>query len=361
MDGFNAKLITGTASNDFAEGDAFTYTPMIPFNLAKLASLEGGTSSLASYLDSVLSGYQGLGSVLGTQSNMGNEPSIGLPWEYDWVGQPYKTQSTIRAVQDQLWTNAAGGEPGNDDLGEMSAWYVWSALGLYPETPGTADLALGSPLFTSAVVTAGAHTLTINAPAAADGSPYVQSLTLDGSPWNKAYVPASYLTGSTELDFTLSSTANTSWAAAASAAPPSYDGTPGTGVTQPSGPLTETATGKCVDDAGAGTSNGTAIQVYTCNGTKAQTWKVVPDGTLQVLGNCMDVTNGATTSGTAVQLHTCNGTPAQQWQANPSGEIVNPVSGLCLTDSSNGVTDKTRLTIATCAGSTGQRWTLPSS
>jgi predicted alpha-1,2-mannosidase len=361
MDGFNAKLITGTASNDFAEGDAFTYTPMIPFNLAKLESLEGGTSSLASYLDSVLSGYQGLGSVLGTQSNMGNEPSIGLPWEYDWVGQPYKTQSTIRAVQDQLWTNAAGGEPGNDDLGEMSAWYVWSALGLYPETPGTADLALGSPLFTSAVVTAGAHTLTINAPAAADGSPYVQSLTLDGNPWNKAYVPASYLTGSTELDFTLSSTANTSWAAAASAAPPSYDGTPGTGVTQPSGPLTETATGKCVDDAGAGTSNGTAIQVYTCNGTKAQTWKVVPDGTLQVLGNCMDVTNGATTSGTAVQLHTCNGTPAQQWQANPSGEIVNPVSGLCLTDSSNGVTDKTRLTIATCAGSTGQRWTLPSS
>ncbi|WNM33570.1 lectin [Streptomyces sp. Li-HN-5-11] len=361
MDGFNAKLITSTASNDFAEGDAFTYTPMIPFNLAKLASLEGGTSSLASYLDSVLSGYQGLGSVLGTQSNMGNEPSIGLPWEYDWVGQPYKTQSTIRGVQDQLWTDAAGGEPGNDDLGEMSAWYVWSALGLYPETPGTADLALGSPLFTSAVVTAGGHTLTIHAPAAADGSPYVQSLTLDGNPWNKAYVPASYLTGSTELDFTLSSTANTSWAAAASAAPPSYDGTPGTGVAQPSGPLTETGTGKCVDDAGAGTSNGTAIQIHTCNGTNAQTWKVVPDGTLQVLDNCMDVTNGATASGTAVQLHTCNGTPAQQWQANPSGEIVNPVSHLCLTDSSNGATDKTRLTIATCAGSTGQRWTLPAS
>ncbi|NUQ99598.1 MAG: lectin [Streptomyces sp.] len=360
MDGFNAKLITGTSSNDFAEGDAFTYTPMIPFNLAKLASLEGGNASLASYLDSVLSGFQGLGSVIGTQSNMGNEPSIGLPWEYDWVGEPYKAQSTVRAVQDQLWTNAAGGLPGNDDLGEMSAWYVWSALGLYPEIPGTADLALGSPMFTSAVVTTGSgHTLTVNAPAAADGSPYVQSLTLDGGAWNKAYVPASYLTASTELDFTLSSSANTAWAA--TSPPPSYDGTPGTGVAQPSGPITETATGKCVDDAGSGTSNGTAVQIYTCNGTSAQSWKVVPDGTLQVLNDCMDVTNGATTAGTKVQLHTCNGTQAEQWQKDASGEIVNPASGLCLTDASNGATNKTQLTIAGCAGSTGQRWTVPSS
>ncbi|MEU6510090.1 lectin [Streptomyces sp. NPDC046942] len=360
MDGFNAKLITGTSSNDFAEGDAFTYTPMIPFNLAKLASLEGGTSSLASYLDSVLSGYQGLGSVIGTQSNMGNEPSIGLPWEYDWAGEPYKTQSTVRAVQDQLWSNTAGGEPGNDDLGEMSAWYVWSALGLYPEIPGTADLALGSPLFTSAVVTSGGYTLTVNAPAASDGSPYVQALSLNGAAWNRAYVPASYLGSSAKLDFTLSSTADTQWAADASAAPPSYDGTPGTGVAQPSGPLTETATGKCADDAGAATSNGTAIQIHACNGTNAQTWKVVPDGTLQVLNDCMDVTGGATTSGTKIQLHTCNGTEAQQWRPDSTGELVNPVSGLCLTDTSNGATDKTQLTLGSCTGSVGQRWTLPS-
>ncbi|GAA3806560.1 GH92 family glycosyl hydrolase [Streptomyces coacervatus] len=359
MDGFNPKLITGTSSNDFAEGDAFTYTPMIPFNIAELASSEGGNASMASYLDSVLSGYQGLGSVIGTQSNMGNEPSIGLPWEYDWVGRPYKTQSTVRAVQDQLWTNTAGGLPGNDDLGEMSAWYVWSALGLYPEIPGTADLAIGSPLFTSAIVTAGGHTLTVNAPAAADGSPYVQSLGLNGTSWSKAYLPASYLAASTKLDFTLASSPNTSWAAAASDAPPSYDGTPGTGAAQPSGAITETATGKCVDDAASGTANGTAIQIYTCNGTGAQTWKVVPDGTLQVLDNCMDVTGGATTAGTAVQLHTCNGTRAQQWRADTSGEVVNPVSGLCLTDSSNGATNKTRLTIAACTGSVGQRWTLP--
>jgi glucosylceramidase len=136
-------------------------------------------------------------------------------------------------------------------------------------------------------------------------------------------------------------------------------GNGGGGGTGP-GPVTGYQ-GLCLDVRSANSADGTPVQVYTCNGTNAQTWKVVPDGTLQVLDNCMDVTNGATASGTAVQLHTCNGTPAQQWQAGPSGEIVNPASGLCLTDSSNGATNKTRLTIATCAGSTGQRWTLPSS
>ena len=71
MDGFDAKLITSTSSNDFAEGDAFTYTPDIPFNIAELASLEGGDSSLAGYLDSVLSGYQGLASVAGHPGQSG--------------------------------------------------------------------------------------------------------------------------------------------------------------------------------------------------------------------------------------------------------------------------------------------------
>lgn len=361
MDGFDASLITGTSSNDFAEGDALTYTPDIPFNLAELTSLEGGDSAMASYLDNVLSGYQGLASVAGTQANLGNEPSIELPWEYDWIGQPYKTQDDVRAIEDQLWSDSDGGIPGNDDLGEMSAWYVWSALGLYPETPGTADLAIGSPLFTQAVVSVGSagKTLTINAPAAADASPYVHSLTVNGASSSLAYLPAADVLSGTTLAFTLGSSADTSWASAAADAPPSYNGTPGTGVTQPVGTITETQTGKCVDDAGAGTSNGTAIQIYTCNGTGAQSWTVAPDHTLQVLTDCMDVTDSGTTAGTKIQLHTCNGTDAQQWQQNSSGELVNPLSGLCLTDTSNGATDKTQLLLETCADTAGQIWTLP--
>jgi len=352
MDGFDATLITSTSSNDFAEGDALTYTPDIPFNLAELATLEGGDSAMVSYLNSVLGGYQGLGSVIGTQANLGNEPGLEIPWEYDWVGEPYKTQADVRAIEDQLWSDTPGGIPGNDDLGEMSAWYVWSALGLYPEIPGTADLAIGSPLFPAAVVSAGGKTLTIDAPAAADGTPYVQGLTVNGTASSLAYLPAADVTSGATLDFTLGSSADSSWAAATADAPPSYNGTPGTGTTEPVGPITETGTGKCIDDAGAGTSNGTKIQIYTCNGTNAQTWTVAPDNTLQVLTDCMDVTNAGTTSGTLVQLHTCNGTGAQQWEAQSSGELVNPESGLCLTDPSAGSANSTQLEIAACTGTT---------
>jgi len=362
MDGFNPSLITGTSTNDFAEGDALTYTPDIPFNIAGLAGREGGNASMVSYLDKVLSGYQGLASVIGTQSNMGNEPSIELPWEYDWVGAPYKTQSSVRAVQDGLWANTPGGIPGNDDLGEMSSWYVWSALGLYPEVPGTADLAIGSPLFTQALVAVGnGRTLTVNAPAAADNAPYVQSLTINGAADQLAYLPAAEVRSGTTLNFTLGTSANTSWAAAPADAPPSYGGTPGTGVHQPVGAITEAATGKCVDDSNAGTSNGTAIQIYTCNGTNAQQWTVVPDHTLQVLTDCMDAVNGGTTNGTLIQLHTCNGTGAQQWDPDAKGELVNPESGLCLTDIGNGATNKTRLELATCTDAVGQVWVLPAS
>jgi len=360
MDGFVPDPITGgTAANDFAEGDSLVYTGMIPFNLAGLTTAKGGDSAMAGYLDTVLAGYSGLLSLAGFQANMGNEPSFELPWEYDYVAEPYKTQLDVRQVQDRLWTDAAGGLPGNDDLGAMSAWYVWSALGMYPETPGTADLALGSPLFTEAIVDPGAATsITINAPAAADGSPYVQSLTYNGAAWNNAYLPRSVATSGATLTYTLGSSANTSWATAASSAPPSYDGTATAFVAEPTGPITSGIAGKCVDDASSGTSNGTHIQLYTCNGTNAQKWVVVPDNTLQVFNKCMDVVNGGTTPGTKIQLYTCNGTAAQQWVPDSAGHLVNTGSGLCLYASTTDNTDQ--LQIYTCTnGAANETWTLP--
>ncbi len=360
MDGFVADPITGgTNTNDFAEGDSLIYTGMIPFNLAGLAAAEGGNSALAGYLDHVLSGYSGLLSLAGFQANMGNEPSFELPWEYDYVAQPYKTQRYVRQIQDQLWPNTPGGLAGNDDLGAMSAWYVWSALGMYPETPGTADLALGSPLFNQAIVNPGAASqITINAPAAADGSPYVQSMTYNGAAWNNAYLPQTAVTSGATLNYTLGSSANTSWAATPTSAPPSYDGTATSFITEPVGPITSGIAGKCVDDARSGTSNGTHIQLYTCNGTGAQNWTVVPDNTLQVFNKCMDVIGGATTPGTKIQLYTCNGTAAQQWVANSAGQLVNTGSGLCLYASTTNDTDQ--LQINTCTpGAADETWTLP--
>ncbi|MFS4096143.1 lectin [Streptomyces sp. AF1A] len=212
-----------TSGRYFVEGDSWQYTPMVPFNLHGLATAIGGDAALAAFLDTDLSSLTGAGG----HANLGNEPSLNIPWEYDYIGLPYRTQQVVRRIQDQIWTDGPAGLAGNDDLGEMSSWFVWSALGMYPETPGTADLALGSPLFPRAVVTLpSGHTLTIDGLGAADDAPYVRSATWHGTPWNRAYAPAGALTGGGTLTFVLDTSPHRSWASAASAAPPSYPGAP---------------------------------------------------------------------------------------------------------------------------------------
>ena len=218
--GFNAQ---SSSDANFVEATPYIYTGMVPFNLAGLITAMGGDAKMNSYLNTVLSSFTGANGY----AWMGNEPSIELPWEYDYTGEPYQAEQTVREIQDQIWTDTPSGlADGNDDLGTMSAWYVWSALGMYPETPGTANLALGSPMFTQATVTLGnGNTLTINGNGAADDAPYVQSATWNGAAWNNAYAPTAAITSGGTLSYTLGTSANTSWASSASAAPPSYGGT----------------------------------------------------------------------------------------------------------------------------------------
>ncbi|MCQ4079430.1 lectin [Streptomyces sp. RB6PN25] len=214
---------SATSGTDFVEGDSWKYTPMVPFNLRGLADAMGGDAAMARYLNTDLSSFTGANGY----ADLGNEPSLDIPWEYDYIGQPYETQHVVRQIQDQIWTDAPGGLAGNDDLGEMSSWYVWSALGMYPETPGTSDLALGSPQFAQALIALpSGNTLTIDGTGAADNAPYVQSATWNGSPWDNAYAPPGAITSGGTLAYTLGSSANTAWASGASAAPPSYAGSP---------------------------------------------------------------------------------------------------------------------------------------
>ncbi|MFI7597232.1 ThuA domain-containing protein [Actinoplanes sp. NPDC049681] len=118
--------------------------------------------------------------------------------------------------------------------------------------------------------------------------------------------------------------------------------------------------GKCLDVAGAGTADGTKIQLYTCNNTAAQNWTVTAGGTLKALGKCLDVAGGGRTNGTKVQLYTCNGTGAQTWSAQADGTIRNPQSGRCLDVSENNPADGQQIHIWDCiAGAANQRWTLP--
>ncbi|MEU8243347.1 glycosyl hydrolase family 18 protein [Actinoplanes missouriensis] len=117
--------------------------------------------------------------------------------------------------------------------------------------------------------------------------------------------------------------------------------------------------GKCVDVAGAGSANGTAVQLYDCNATAAQTWTVGSDGTIRALGKCLDVNAAGTANGSLVQLYDCNGTGAQAWQAAADGTLRNPSSGRCLDAQNNSSANGTRLQIWDCFAGANQRWTLP--
>lgn len=117
--------------------------------------------------------------------------------------------------------------------------------------------------------------------------------------------------------------------------------------------------GKCVDVAGANSANGTAVQMYDCNGTAAQQWTVGSDGTLRALGKCMDITAAGTANGTKVQLYDCNGTGAQVWQRGSGDSLVNPVSGKCLDVTDKSTANGARLQIWSCTGATNQQFGLP--
>ncbi|SDO53435.1 ThuA domain-containing protein [Actinacidiphila guanduensis] len=127
---------------------------------------------------------------------------------------------------------------------------------------------------------------------------------------------------------------------------------------QPTGAITGYG-GKCVDVAGASSTNGAAVQLYDCNGTNAQTWTVGSDGTLRALGKCMDVSAAGTANGTKVQLYDCNGTGSQVWQAGANGSLVNPQSGKCLDATGPSSANGTRLQIWSCTGASNQSWVLP--
>ncbi|MFJ6213276.1 ricin-type beta-trefoil lectin domain protein [Streptomyces sp. NPDC092296] len=119
--------------------------------------------------------------------------------------------------------------------------------------------------------------------------------------------------------------------------------------------------GKCVDVAAASTANGTAVQLYDCNGTAAQNWTMAADGSVQALGKCMDVTSAGTANGTKVQLYDCNGTGSQKWTYTSGHDLVNPQSGRCLDATGPSSANGTRLQIWDCTGAANQKWTVPTS
>jgi hypothetical protein len=113
--------------------------------------------------------------------------------------------------------------------------------------------------------------------------------------------------------------------------------------------------GKCLDDRGGSTANGTVVEIWTCNETAAQDWTAEPDGTVRLAGKCLDVIGQGTANGTKTDLWACNGGANQQWQQN-GNHLVNPVSGKCLDDPGYSTTNGTQLDIWTCVNQANEAW-----
>ena len=217
------------ATNDgFAEGSAAQYTWMVPQNVRGLFDRMGGNSAAVNRLNTFFHNADGSWALSGAgdlKSDLANEPSIWTPWLYDFAGAPFRTQETVRQVVNQLWTTGPGGIPGQDDLGAMSAWYVWAAIGMHPLAPGRGELLLASPLFTQVVVhRSNGVTLNVSAPGASANAKYVQSLTVNGTSSTRPWLPESFVTNGGTLAYTLGTSPNTSWGTASADAPPSFDG-----------------------------------------------------------------------------------------------------------------------------------------
>jgi predicted alpha-1,2-mannosidase len=213
------------SDDGFVEGSAAVYVWMVPFDVHGLFAQMGGNKPAVARLDRFFHNKDGSWAVTNAgplHAELNNEPSVETPWLYDFAGEPYKTQDTVRTVLDRYWTNTPNGIPGNDDLGEMSSWYVWSALGLYPEIPGRAELVVSSPLFPHAVIHRAAGDVIIEAPNASNENRYIHALSLNGVVHSQPWLSTDFVAHGGRLNFSLQSSADTTWGSAMKNAPPSF-------------------------------------------------------------------------------------------------------------------------------------------
>lgn len=231
------------ADHQFHEGGAYQYQWLVPQDPAGLAELMGGTQATEKRLDSFFAYGNLLKDPAGTARedwiaspydyyakatyNPNNEPDLLSPYLYNWVGAPAKTATVVRAAM-TLFTTGPDGMTGNDDLGTMSAWYVFSSLGLYPTMSGANFLAVSSPQFESATVRIGQYegrqggTLTVTAPGASDANRYVQSVSLNGRDVRQTWLDWSAVAHGGKLDYQVGA-APSSWGTQPGTEPPSVN------------------------------------------------------------------------------------------------------------------------------------------
>ncbi|MBB5873742.1 putative alpha-1,2-mannosidase [Allocatelliglobosispora scoriae] len=212
--------LSPASDSGYTEGNASQYTWMVNWNFASLINLMGGPQTAVQRLNHHFTQLNG--GLTAPYFYIGNEPEHGVPWAYNFARYPAGASSAVRRVMTESFTTGAGGLPGNDDLGATSAWYVWSALGMYPPTPGADTLALHGPLFPSVLIDRPTGDIQINGSGAGATSQYVQSFNLNGTAQTRNYLRYTDIAAGGTLNYTMGGSPS-SWGTGAADVPPSFN------------------------------------------------------------------------------------------------------------------------------------------
>ena len=275
---FNPRLTDGTfvsglgltSTQGMVEGTASQYRWINTYDREAQLTVMGGTSVVNPALEPFLANpndFDGVGALLS------NEFEIGSQYWPNYTGEPWVTQASVNQLRTVIYTDTPAYIDNNDDLGALSSQLVWSMLGIFPDRPGLAQLAINGPLFSAELIhLASGNVIAITGEGAADGSPYIQSLNLDGQPSTATWLDASAVQNGARLDFTMGSTANKSWGTGAADAPWSY----GQSATSAIGFLTQGGPGPIVVPPSATTQLTLGAQSARSDVSQTVSWTATP-------------------------------------------------------------------------------------
>lgn len=213
---FNPLKYGGNGGNPFTEGNAWQYFWYVPQDMPGLISLTGGKDAFNTKLDSMFTLQAKGADVDGNASGFigqyahGNEPSHHVAYLYNYSSQPWKTQFYTHKIMTELYDNTTAGLSGNEDCGQLTAWYVFSAMGFYPVNPASGLYLFGSPLLKHTTLNlANGKTFSINVTNA--GKTYIQSVKLNGRPYTKTYIMHSDIEKGGILEFVMGDEPNKEW------------------------------------------------------------------------------------------------------------------------------------------------------
>ncbi len=223
------------ARNTYGENNAWIYRWDVPHNVADLVKLMGGSETFVNELERMYNTplgkdkfefYSQLPDQTGNvgQFSMSNEPSMHIPYLYNYAGQPWRTQKRIHTLMDQWFRNDLMGVPGDEDGGGMTAFVVFSYMGFYPVTPGLPIYVIGSPFFENIKIDLGNNkTFEVKCENFSKENKYIQSATLNGKDWNKSWFTHNELMQGGVLKFVMGNKANRQWASLPTSIPPSFN------------------------------------------------------------------------------------------------------------------------------------------